>query len=1807
MAKSDFTRHINHLSILLTHSPKISQVTEMVTDFMEKQDRTFAVMQELSDKYRNCGKHENAEAIENEMDTMEERAAKMQIDTSGYLATKRRSEENLSKSKSLTKVDSTKNQNSSAVHQSVIAEDCVNSSPQNEDERLISETGNEYDEADNFEVELALAQGKPPNILTSYRSSMNNSREESTSNSIGKDLWRQLQRVSIPVFSGDKLSYEGWKAAFIACVDKAPASPEYKFLQLRQYLRGEALKAVDGLDHSAEAYEIAKQRLDRKFGGERRKVGRYMAEIADFRPVREGNPHDLENFADLLDVALANLKSAGREEDLGNGMLYHQLIQKLPPSTSARYARWVFENGRKETVLVLRDWVLAESEFQTTGAEYAYGFKTRSSRHSRLNDNRTFFSGEKKKSLICPVCGNAHHIWRCQGFKKLKVDKRLDIVRNKGLCFKCLAGDHISSSCRKMGECEIDGCRKLHNRMLHEKRETHHTVQRSGETSSRVFEPITEEATMLTHRFDKIALRTVPVLLRNGNKSMQVNALLDDASTKTYINTAVVESLGITGVKQQVVVNVLNNRTETFQTMPVDVELQSVDGNTTTRLTAFTTDKVTGNMNVVNWNKHSQKWKHLQGIKFPQVGARPLVDILIGMDHADLHFSYKDVRGNPGDPIARLTSLGWTCIGNPDSTTTQETECSHFIRTFHIKHDDNLSDVLRNFWEVEEVKSQPAQIKTEDKKAIDTVMNSLSYDSYKYQVSIPWKDKRPIMPNNFKMATKRLETTERKLKKDIVVAKAYQNTITDYVNKGYVEKLSPSQVTENAGGWYLPHFPVVRPEKATTKTRVVFDASAKCDGVCLNDMIHQGPKLQKDLFDVLLRFRKHPVALVCDIKEMYLRIKIAPEDRPYHRFLWRDIDTEKPPDVYQFNTLVFGVNASPFLAQYVTQQHAERYSECYPTAAETIKKSTYMDDSMDSVENTDKAIELYQQLSELWGKASMHARKWLSNSQDVLQKIPVQDRASEVDLSKSELPNQKTLGILWIAAKDNFTFKAKDYPEEKLTKRILLSKIATLFDPLGFLAPFIIRGKMILQEIWTCGCGWDDELPDDIRKKSEIWLAEFQDLSNIEVPRSFGFDSSVQSTTLHTFVDASQEAYGAVVYVRNVHKDGEIRTHLVTAKTRVAPLTAISIPRLELMAAVLGMDLTVRASNALSLDLKTTQFWSDSMNVLWWIRGCSRNFKTFVSNRVGEIQTTTKPDQWRHVPTAENPADLLTRGISATDLTTKSLWWNGPGYLGEEELNWPTTNIPREKFYTTTAEEIKKSSMKRDCYAVVNQQTQEENWRLHPGRFSSWIRLVRIQAWVYRFLTNCRKTELDRVTGELNKEEIADSEANLIKTAQQRCFPDEYEALRKNKELPKSSKIIGLQPKLDSNETMRIDGRLAKADVMAFDAKFPIILPRKDYCTRLIVKFYHENGKHICGTNQTLAALSTKYWIVAAREAIRDWERQCAKCKLQKSQPQKQIMAPLPEVRLKMSMRAFAQTAVDYGGPFYTVQGRRRQREKRYLCLFTCFSTRAVHLEVAYGLDTDSFLNAFYRMVNRRGRPELVISDNGKNFVKAHKELKELISEHDHDKIGMSLANKGIKWKFNPPLGPHFGGAHESMIKAAKRAIYAILGNADITDEELTTAVTGAEALINSRPLTYQSANAADDIPLTPNHFLHGQIGGLFAPDSVDDTGFNPRKRWRRVQELVKHFWHRWLKEWLPGLNVRTKWNQQRRNMKVGDVVLVVEPGTSRGQWPLGRITQTMPGTDGHVRVVRVQIGENNFVRPITRLCFLEECNDISM
>ena len=1323
----------------------------------------------------------------------------------------------------------------------------------------------------------------------------------------------------------------------------------------------------------------------------------------------------------------------------------------------------------------------------------------------------------------------------------MDIQNRWDSAKRNRLCFRCLGDGHLGQYCNRTRVCGIDNCKEVHHRLLHkarsvlpsghsremgaEKKEELPPISREddsvhegsghnegeskdqkaqlGDTYTTVTQP------SATQTSGTIALRTIPVYLKNGTRKIKVNALLDDASTKTYTNSDVAAELGLQGQLQRVNVGVLNGRIETFETSPVECTIESLDGKSKLRITTLTTKRVIGDMKAIDWSMCSQEWSHLRCLEFPKLGPRPTVDVLIGLDCADLHYSFQDIRGAPGQPVARLTPLGWTRIG-PVGNSKQININSNFAHTyFSVGQTDmeKINSMLQKFWEIDTsgIKQVPL-LNTEDKLALRMAEESIKYNGCSYEIAIPWKEKFIGSQNNFEVVEKRLHNLERKLFKEPEVAKEYEKIISQYLEKGYVTKVSTDEDCDSAK-WYLPHFPVVRKDRSTTKVQIVFDASARYNGTALNDVIYQGPKLQNDLFNVLLRFRRYPVALMCDIAEMYLRVQLHPSDRAYHHFLWRDMNIEQKPLEYKFNRLVFGVNSSPFLAQFVSQYHAKIYEKQYPRAAEVILKSTYMDDSMDSVKDETEGVELYKQLSELWKKADIQTHKWLSNSLKVLENIPPQYRATEVNFDDKVSP-VKTLGVLWHATDDVFTFKSYCVVEKfQPTKRNYLKWIATLFDPLGMLSPFVIRAKVLMQEIWVCGLDWDDPLPEELSAKMMLWFGELPMLSKIRVPRCLQL-REVISATLHVFVDTSENAYGAVVYMRSEYIEGKVSLSFVASKTKVAPLQSLSIPRLELMAAVLGKRLALSIAEILSIGRELITFWTDSTSILWWVKGYSRQFKPFIANRIGEIQTSTNPDKWRYVPTKQNPADHLTRGTTLTELSQLKIWWEGPIFLSEDKSNWPQLEIVAKPSNYAREFKRKYSNIQLSSAAtLVNmEESVEESWRLHPSRFSSWRRLNRVLAWVLRFINNCKQeNKMSQV--ELSVEETSDAESYIIKEMQKKEFKEEYTSLAKKKELPTHSKLLSLCPRLDSEGILRSDGRLTYAEFLPYDVRYPIILPRKNWVTKLIVKHHHELGNHVTGTNQILASLSTRYWIIAAREAILEWEKECAMCQKRKAKIAQQIMAPLPLNRLTMSLRAFTRVAVDFGGPFITVQGRGKPRQKRCLCLFTCLASRTVHLEMAYGLDVDCFLNALNRMINRRGLPEEVISDNGTNFVAASKELCELICKDQ--KVQTNTTSKGIKWTFNPPYAPHFGGVFEIMIKSEKRAIIAILSNADVKDKELMTAFCGAEALINSRPLTYQSADIKDNVPLTPNHFLHGQMGGEFASEVIDEVGYDPKRHWR--------------------------------------------------------------------------------------------------
>ena len=418
---------------------------------------------------------------------------------------------------------------------------------------------------------------------------------------------------------------------------------------------------------------------------------------------------------------------------------------------------------------------------------------------------------------------------------------------------------------------------------------------------------------------------------------------------------------------------------------------------------------------------------------------------------------------------------------------------------------------------------------------------------------------------------------------------------------------------------------------------------------------------------------------------------------------------------------------------------------------------------------------------------------------------------------------------------------------------------------------------------------------------------------------------------LHVFVDASQDAYGAVVYEKVEYQNETSSIRLVASKTKVAPLQSLSIPRLELMGAVLGNKLAQTIVNVLTISKDAVTFSTDSTSVLWWIRGHNRKFKPFVANRVGEIQISTSPDQWRYVPTNINPADYLTRGVKLSELMKLKIWWEGPDYIHKDKEFWPKKGLQNTP--VCVVEEVKKKYVGitelrepqlSTCVTLVNSKD-ESVWRLQPQNFSDWKRLTRLYAWVMRFVNNCYTVKSNKlIEVELTAEEIVDAEHHIIRTMQKEVFFEEYLALLKGRKLSAQSKLLGLSPRLDEDKIMRSDGRLKYAEFLPYDVRYPIILPRKNWVTKLIVKLHHELGNHNSGTNQTLSLLSLKYWIIAAREEIIEWERLCAACRRRKAKNAQQIMAPLPANRLVTSLTAFTRTAVDFGGPFITIQGRGR-------------------------------------------------------------------------------------------------------------------------------------------------------------------------------------------------------------------------------------------------------------------------------------------
>ena len=917
---------------------------------------------------------------------------------------------------------------------------------------------------------------------------------------------------------------------------------------------------------------------------------------------------------------------------------------------------------------------------------------------------------------------------------------------------------------------------------------------------------------------------------------------------------------------------------------------------------------------------------------------------------------------------------------------------------------------------------------------------------------------------------------------------------------------------------------------------------------------------------------------------MFRQIRVALEDTVWQHILWRALPDQVIAD-WKLLTVTYGTACAPYLANRVLQQLAKDEEQRYPLGAKILLRHTYVDDMYAGADTVEDTAHAQQELISILQSAGMALDKWAANNLQLL---------SDASASSSEHAFEPentvaTLGLRWSPSTDEFSYNV--HPPEYtrgITKRVILSEAARLYDPLGWLAPIVIRAKILIQHLWITGKDWDAIVEEETQQAWINFREQLPLLREIRISRWLG-TIHTSSFELHGFSDASEKAYAATIYL--VTTDGAVRqSTLLAAKSKVAPINTVCVPRLELCGAQLLAQLLVYYVKELDLVSRPIHCWSDSQVVLAWLQGHPSKWKCFIANRVSEILTSLPNTSWRHVKTQDNPADLATRGLHPDELKENHLWWHGPSWL----LESPSL-LSEEQIFTTTLEQ-------RARVNVMLTQPQEDDLF---ARFSSWRRMLRVLSYCYRWRHGRLNLDHSQSSRELGAEEIIRTNRLIVNVVQSAAFPAELQQLRMGKTILRRSPLRTLKPFLDDSGTLRVGGRLQLA-LLPYQEKHPIILPGRHAVTTMLIRHAHLNTLH-GGPQLTQSCLQREYWITNARSAIRAVLRPCVRCTRFQGRPQTQQMAPLPAARITPA-RAFASTGVDYAGPFLvrTSKGRGQRAYKGYVAAFVCLVTRAIHLEVVSDYSSAAFLQAFNRFTGRRGLPHTVYSDNGTTFRGADRELRQLFeaSSQFSAEVAAAVANDRVRWQFIPPRSPHFGGLWEAAIKSFKHHLKRVLGQAKLTHEEFSTLAVTIEACLNSRPLSALSADPDDFVALTPGHFLIGAAlrAPSTPPSSEEATGVS---RWQQVTEMRNQFWRRWRKEVLQDLQRRSKWLQPVETLKMGDLVLITDDQQPPLHWPLARIEIVHPGPDGLVRVVTLRTASSTLTRPVQRLIVLP-INDVA-
>jgi hypothetical protein len=951
----------------------------------------------------------------------------------------------------------------------------------------------------------------------------------------------------------------------------------------------------------------------------------------------------------------------------------------------------------------------------------------------------------------------------------------------------------------------------------------------------------------LLNRSSRVLLRVLPVRVKGPAGEVDALALCDEGATVTLMDGSLARQLGLEGDKKPLCLQFVNHGGQ-FNSMEVDFTIAGVEMGSRSHCVkrAWTVDGLQLPAQAVNIEELQRKFPHLKGLPLKDVGEeRPT--ILLGSDNFRLIAPRIIQEGRGPGPVATKCRLGWSLVGATGSTG----GVTQFGVHLCTESDDELHRLVKESFSTESfgVKVMDEQPRSkEDKRATAILANTtVRVKSNRYETGLLWKYEDFTMPSSLATAQHRLRCMERRLDRDPEMAAQYYSKLVEYEEKGYIRKLTPEEAAVmSSRTWYLPHFAVTRAVKPG-KIRLVFDAAAKSSNKSLNDFLVKGPDLLQPLPEVIWKFREQPIAFTGDIREMFHQVLIRPEDQNSQLFLWRGRRRDVEPSVYVVNVMTFGAACSPCAATYVKNLNAEQWKEEFPEAYRDIIHNHYVDDYLGGAPSVEAAKQRIRDVIEIHRRVGFEIAHWTTNSREVLESIPADLRSNEwksIDSDK-DLPTEKTLGLLWIPGSYCFTFSTSFTTnllgvvsgQRNPTKREVLRIVMSLFDPLGFISHFTIKGRILLQRIWRSEIGWDDKLPGSLEEDWRKWTAELTKLTEVKIPRWYGNMGDKAEVDLHIFCDASEQAFSAVAYFRSKNDD-DVKTSLVAVKSRVAPFKTLSIPRLELQAAVVAVRMANSIKKGHKAIVRTTTFWTDSRTVLCWIRSDAGRFKQFVAHRIGEILESSDVPEWRWLPTKMNVADDATRDSSNCDFSPEERWISGPSFLLEDEENWPSEPIPSTTIDDDDLELRPTLSISLSNLALPLPDL---------CRFSKWLRLIRSTAWMMRFIKRVRGKQKDDQTeqGELTLTEMEAAELMWIQQCQWDSFPDETRSLLGKLPLPSSSRLLQLSPLLDANGVLNLKGRLDNLPEGIRCAKQPYILDGRHPYTQLLLAHYHTKMGHL--------------------------------------------------------------------------------------------------------------------------------------------------------------------------------------------------------------------------------------------------------------------------------------------------------------------------------------------------------------------------